>query len=103
MRESGAWVTTSDDEGNHPVSSPESFPISGDIPTPTTTVNAMDWESWPTARPGPVVSEAEMQEAMDTFHSYDLERGEWSRTEEKVFHVAEFSSSGQGKSDVYRT
>ena len=50
----------------------------------------MDWESWPTGRPGPFVSGAETQEAVDLFHSLESVRDEWSRTEEKVFHVAEF-------------
>ena len=62
----------------------------------------MDWESWPIGRPGPFVSEARMQEVADLSKRYNEIRDEWSRTTEKVFHVAEFSSSGHGEFDVYR-
>lgn len=44
-----------------------------------------------------------MRDAMNTFHFFDSERDEWSRTQEKVFHVAEFSSTGRGEFDVYRS
>ena len=96
---------TPEEEGNHPVSSPEKLPIRGDIPNPTTTQkrwngDPMDWESWPTGRPGPLVSEAAMQRAMDKFHSFNSKCNERSQTEEKVFHVAEFSSTGQSEFNV---
>ena len=54
----------------------------------------MDWESWPIGRPGPVVSDTDMQEAMAKFRSQTP-----VGTEEKVFHVAEYSKSGQSESD----
>ena len=77
----------------------------GDIPNPTTPQlrwngDPMDWGSWPTGRPGPFVSEAAMRQAMNMFQHFDSERNEWSRTEEKVFHVAEFST-GRSEFNVY--
>ena len=91
-----------EDQGNQPVSSPEGLPPRGDNPNPTTTQkpwngDPMDWESWPIGRPGPLVSEAAMQLAMNEFHYFDSKRNEWSRTEEKVFHVTEFSSTGRSE------
>ena len=105
MSEPDSFTIVSDDESDYPASAPET---PRDTPNPATTKrqwngDPMDWESWPIGRPGPVVPETEMQEAKTMFHSYDQARDEKSRTEEKVFHLAEFSSSGQGKSDVYRT
>ena len=99
---------TPEDEGNHPVSSPERMPIRGDIPNPTTTQqrwsgDPMDWESWPIGRPGPFVSEVAIGRAMKLFHHSESVRNEWSRTEEKVFHISEFSSTGRSEFDVYRT
>ena len=61
----------------------------------------MDWESWPAGRPGPLVSEAAMQRVMTSFHSFEEERYDWSRTKEKVFHVVEFSSTGRSEFSVY--
>jgi len=61
----------------------------------------MDWESWPNGRPGPFVSKAQMHEAMTDFRAADEKRDEWSRTEEKIFHIAEFSSSGRGEYNVH--
>ena len=55
----------------------------------------MDWESWPTGRPGPFVSEATMRAAMDQFQA----RGP-TDAKEKVFHIAEFSSTGRGESST---
>ena len=60
----------------------------------------MDWESWPTGRPGPFVSEARMAEVMDEFQRYNGQRTEQSRTKENVVHIAEFSSAGQGESEL---
>ena len=57
----------------------------------------MDWESWPTGRPGPYVSEAKMQAVMNVFRIFEEGRNEESRTKENVMHIAEFSSSGQGE------
>ena len=96
-----AWVTTSEDE-----SSPERLPMRGDISNLTTTQqrwngDPMDWESWPTGRPGPIVLKAKMKEAIKEFHYSDSERNESSRTEEKVFHAAEFSLTGQSEFGVY--
>ena len=59
----------------------------------------MDWESWPAGRPGPFVSESRMEDVMTLFQRLNGERDEQSRTEEKVVHVAEFSSSGRGEFD----
>ena len=91
----------------NPVSLPETPLTGGDIPNPATTQqrwngDPMDWKSWPTGRPGPLVSEATMRHAMDTYHAYDSTRDELSRTKEKMFHVAEFSSTGGSKFNVYR-
>ena len=100
--DSDAWTTDAEDEGNHPVTSSDKLSKSTDIPDPTATTkqgwngDPMDWESWPTGRPGPVVSEARMQEAMEEFQVWDKERDEQSRTKEKVVHFAEFSSSCRG-------
>jgi hypothetical protein len=63
----------------------------------------MDWESWPTGRPGPFVSEVQIQQLMDNFRVADESRDESSRMEEKVFHVAEFSSTGHGEFGVHRS
>jgi hypothetical protein len=56
----------------------------------------MDWKSWPHGRPGPYVSKIVMRQAMDFFRSVEKVRNEWSRTEEKVFHIADYSSTGKG-------
>jgi len=56
-----------------------------------------DWVQWPTDRLGPFVSDTRMQDAMHCFQSFDRQRTDWSRTEEKVFYMAEFSRSGQGQ------
>ena len=105
--DSDAWTTDAEDEGNHPVTTSDKLCKSTDIPDPTTTTkqgwngDPMDWESWPTGRPGPVVSEARMQQAMEAFQGYNEERDEQSRTEEKVVHVAEFSSSRHGELNAH--
>ena len=62
----------------------------------------MDWESWPIDRPGPFVSRVAMQRAAHLFDAFDSDRNEWSRTEEKVFHVAEFSSTSQSEFNHHR-
>jgi len=56
-----------------------------------------DWESWPTGRLGPFVSDARMKDAMHCFQSFDRQRTDWSRTEEQVFYITEFSRSGRGQ------
>jgi hypothetical protein len=56
----------------------------------------MDWKSWPHRRPGPYGSKIAMREAMEYFRSVEKARNEWSRTEEKVFHIADFSITGKG-------
>ena len=104
--DSDAWTTDVENEGNHPVTSSNNSSKSKDIPNSTTTQHGwngdpMDWESWPTGRPGPVVSEARMQEAIEKFQSLNEARDEQSRTEEKVVHVAEFSSSRQGELNAH--
>ena len=96
---------TTEDEANHPASSPA---LTGDIPNPTITQqrrngDPMDWKSWPTGRPGLFVSEAAMSTAMHIFHLADSPRDEWSRTEGKVLHVAEFSSTGRSEFGVCRS
>jgi len=63
----------------------------------------MDWKSWPTGRPGPYVSDARMQQVMNSFRNLDKQRDEQSRTKGHVLHIAEFSSSGRGESDLYRS
>jgi len=44
-----------------------------------------------------------MQELMDAFQYLNEERNKETRTKENVIHVAEFSSSGRGESDLYRS
>ena len=78
-----------------PVSFPERQLIKGDIPNPTTTQqqwngDSMDWKSWPTGRPGPLVSEAAMRRAMNLFHACDSRRDERSRTEERCSMLPSF-------------
>ena len=88
-------------EGNRPTSP---LPKLGDNLGPKTTNSnddLLDWESWPIGRPGPFLSDALTQKAMDMFRDYDRMRPEWSRTEEKVVHVAEFSTSGRGEFGTY--
>jgi len=104
----GTLTTTSEAEGDHPLSSPERTPRLGDITNLTIIKHQwngdpMDWESWPTGRPGPYVCEAQMQEVMHEFQLLDGERNEQSRTKENVIHIAEFSSSGRGESELYRS
>ena len=87
--------------------SPERATNLGDIRNPTIIKNQwngdpMDWESWPTGRPGPFVSEARMQEVMDAFQDYNEQRNEQPHTNGSVLHVAEFSSTGHGAPDLYR-
>ena len=59
----------------------------------------MDWETWPTGRPGPFVSEARMQEVIGIFQRCEQERNEQSPTNENIMHIAEFSLSGRGESE----
>ena len=63
----------------------------------------MDWESWPTGWPGPLVSEDRMQEVKNAFKRYNGQRSEQSRTKGHILHIAEFSSSGRGEFDIYRS
>ena len=93
-------------EGDHLVSIPGIAQKTADIPNDAKAGNKwngdpMDWESWPTGRPGPFVSEARMEVVMDLFQDYNGERNEQSRTEENVLHIAEFSSSGRGEPESY--
>ena len=86
----------------------ERAPRLANIPHPTIINNHWNddpthWGSWPIGRPGPFVSEARMQRIIDVFHCYDIQRDVQSRTEANVLHIAEFSSSGQGESDLYRS
>ena len=81
------------------------MPESGDNLDPTTknhqwNGDPLDWESWPTGRPGPIVPESRIQETLGVFQFYEQFRDDRSRTEEKVFHVAEFSATGQGECDL---
>ena len=88
------------EEGNHPVSSPER-PREISQLQQRSYGHPMRWESWPTGRPGPFVSEVVLQQATNLFHSLDSKRNTWSRTEAKVFHIAEFSSTGRSEFNVY--
>ena len=60
----------------------------------------MDWETWPTGRPGPFVSEARMQEVIGIFQRCEQERNEQSPTNENIMHIAEFSLSGRGEPEL---
>ena len=62
----------------------------------------MDWESWPIGRPGPSVPKRRWQEIMHYFQEFNKARDEQSRTQKKVVHVAEFSSSGRSEFDRTR-
>ena len=86
---SNVRITDAEDEGNRSSDTRQGW--NGD---------PMDWKSWPTGRPGPVVSEARMQVAMKKFQDINEMYGERSRATERVFHVAEFFSSGQGEFNV---
>lgn len=102
-----ALTTTSEAKGDHPLSPPESAPKSGETPDSAITKHQwnddpMDWETWPTGRPGPFVSESRMKEVMVVFKRYNEKRNEQSRTKEHVLHIAEFSSSGRGEFDINR-
>jgi len=99
---SDALMTTSKVENNQPVSFAERPPNSVIILNPKTTQqrNRGHWESWPTGRAGPFVSETRLSAARGVFRYNNIKRDQWSRTEEKVFHVAEFSASGRGEFDV---
>jgi len=104
----GTLTTTSEAEGDHPLTSPERTPKMGDITNPTIIKHQwngdpMDWESWPTGRPGPYVSEARMQHLMYGFQQSNRKRNEQSRTKEHAIHIAEFSSSGRGESGLDRS
>ena len=82
-------------KGDHPLSPPESAPYLGDTPDSTRTKpqwngDPMDWESWPTGRPGPFVSESKMQEVMNLSQYNNRRRGEQSRARGHVLHIAEF-------------
>jgi len=63
----------------------------------------MDWESWPTGRPGPSLPESRKVLIKEITQFFEQQRIDIARTEEKVFHLAEFSSTGRGESDlIYR-
>jgi hypothetical protein len=99
---------TVEDKGNQPASSPERPFKLCNIPNIATTKHEwngdpMDWKSWPTGRPGPFVSDGRIQHVMNVFQGYDQDRSDLSQPEEKVFHVAEFSSVGGGEFDIYHT
>jgi len=107
-RHFGASTTTSETEGGDPLSTPERMSNLGDITNPTIIEHQwngdpMDWKSWPTGRPGPYVPEARMQNIRSQFQVFNRERSEESRTKENVIHVAEFSSSGRGEFNLYRS
>ena len=92
-------------EGDHPPYSPEKIPKSGNNPDPTTNNHQwngdpMDWESWPNGRPGPSLSESRKVQNVEALRFFEQTRDEQSRKEEKVFHLAEFSSTGRGESDL---
>src|SRR5258706_6213205 len=81
-------------------------PKLGDTPNSTVTNpqwngDPMEWESWPTGRPGPFVSESRMQDVMDALKRHNQSRNEHSRTKNHVLHIAEFSSFGRGEFDIY--
>jgi len=105
-------TSISEGEGNQPASSPRSPSTSGAIYNLTISTHEldndpMDWESWPTGRPGPMVSDGRIQDVMRIFQYHDQKRDEReehqpSQAEEKIFHVAEFSSTGQSEFNVYR-
>ena len=103
-----ALTTTSGAKNDHPLSPLESPPELENSPNPTITKyqwngDPMDWESWPTGRPGPFVSEDRMQEVKNLFKRYNGQRNEQSRTSDHILHIAEFSSSGRGEFDIYRS
>jgi hypothetical protein len=67
-------------------------------PSPTVEWNGepMDWKSWPHGREGPYVSKTAMRRAMESLRRVERARKKQSRTKEKVFHIADFSSTGKG-------
>jgi hypothetical protein len=103
VQPTGDPAITLEDKGNQPASSQLR-----DIPNTATTKHEwngdpMDWKSWPTGRPGPFVSDGRIQHVMKVFQDCDQDRSDLSQPEEKVFHVAEFSSAGGGEFDIYHT
>jgi len=101
-------TTISEAERDDPLSSLERTPKLGDITNPTIIKHQwngdpMDWESWPDGRPGPTISWTRMQRVMDESKRLNAERNKQSQTKKNVLHIAEFSSSGRGESDLYRS
>ena len=99
-------ITTSEAEEDHLLSPLESAPTLGDAPNPPITKpqwngDPMDWESWPTGRPGPFVPEYRMEEVMSEFESNHEERNKQPPTKKGILHIAEFSSSGRGEFEIY--
>ena len=44
-----------------------------------------------------------MRDAMHYFQSFDRQRTKWSRTEEEILYLTEFSKSGRGELADYRS
>ena len=98
-------TTTAVVEGNNSPSSPEKIHKSGNNPELTTNNHQwngdpMDWETWPNGRPGPSLSESRTGQNVEALRFFEQTRDEQSRMEEKVFHLAEFSSTGRGESSL---
>jgi hypothetical protein len=90
----GRIIAKNDSE---PDTEDDSSPESESLPSPKEWNNdPMEWESWPSGRPGPYVSSTEIQRMKKAFLSYEKSRDDWSRTKEDVFHIAEFSATGKG-------
>lgn len=76
----------------------DSSPEAESVPSAASEWNGdpMEWESWPSGRPGPYTTKPDMRISMDVFRVFEKGRNKWSREKEKVFHIAEFSTTCEG-------
>jgi hypothetical protein len=59
-----------------------------------------DWASWPIGRPGPFISDDAVKEFSSIIGDVTTEAEEGMKTDELVFHIAEFTQSGEGETLV---
>jgi len=59
-----------------------------------------DWASWPNGRPGPFISEDALKLYSSLIGDVTTEAEMRMKTDELVFHVAEFTQSGKGETLV---
>ena len=59
-----------------------------------------DWASWPNGRPSPFISEDALKYYNSLIGDVTTEAEECMKTDELVFHIAEFTQSGEGETRV---